>query len=123
MKTYEFGNKFEINVPPNKEWKNYFVFGIGGFFVISFFLFAIYLFFDSLISWNINAKTFENLIVIIASFLFINYSFWLLIGKEKVVFNENLMIFKITNGIFSVNKKIEINQIENLKISYKVYNS
>ena len=123
MKIYEFEKEIEISVPPNKEWKNYFVFGIGGFFVIPVFLFTIYLLFDSLINWNINAKTIENLIVILASFLIVNYSLWLLIGNEKVVFKENIMEFKITNGIFSTKEKIEINQIKNLKTSDKVYNS
>ncbi len=123
MKIIKSETKIEIYVPPNKEWKNNFVFISAGLILIPFLLFSVYIFLKSIINWNFNAITYENLFAILGMFLILNYSLWILIGKEKVVFNENIMKFTISNGIFRVNKNVEINQIKNLTTANKVYNS
>ncbi len=123
MKIIKSEAKIEINVPPNKEFKNTLIFIAGGLVLIPFFLFSIFTFLKSLLNWNFNMNFCENFFGMLVMFLALNYSLWLLIGKEKVIFKENVMIFTITNGIFRVNKYIEIDQINSLTTADKVYNS
>jgi hypothetical protein len=123
MKIIKSETKIEIIVPPNREWKNTFVFGGSIIFTIPLSIFFIYIFIKCLINWNFKPITFEYFTGIVGAVIFLNYSFWILIGKEKVIFTENTMEYITTNGIFYIKKTIETSRIKNLTVVEKVYNS
>ncbi|MEK8181241.1 hypothetical protein WMW71_12890 [Flavobacterium buctense] len=123
MKIIKSENKIEIKVAPNKDWKYAFVFIPAGIIMIPFFFFALFVLLISLVKLDFNKFIFEALGIFLLAFTIINYSLWLLIGKEKVIFSENLMIYNISNGIFGRTKQVEIASIKNLKTVDKVYNS
>jgi hypothetical protein len=113
----------EITVPFNKEWKRVFVFGSTAIVMLFLFCFGLFKIVMSLIYWNFEKLTFEFWGIFFTAFVLINYGSWVLIGKEKVIFKDKTMYYRITNGIFSKGKEIDIINIKNLRPIEKVYNS
>ena len=123
MKITKSENKIEISVSPNRHWINTFVFISAGIVMLPFLVFYLLIVAIAVFKWNFETINFEILGMILLTSTILNYSLWLLIGKEKVSFDKNFMIYTITNGLLRKTKRIEISSIQNLSGVEKVYNS
>jgi len=110
----------EIKVPIKKYWLQVFFFPIASILLFGLIIFI--LFFASPSSeYDELKQSIYGAIVLQPLFAF--YSFWLLVGYEKITIDNNKIVFTKSNRIFSKSKNIDLNIIESIEVVRKDYNS
>lgn len=119
MKIKKNENSVEIIVPVTKYFMQLFVFGTAAIVMCFVILFTII---KSTINLNIDVPQ-EFFGLLIFGPIFLNYSLWLLIGKEKMFIEKDSVLYTKTNGILTFRKTYELNKIDKIEIKEKTYKS